>query len=269
MTGGAQAIRYADRLRLDGRGFIVLGAGDGIGAETARALSQSGAIPFCVDLVQEKADAIASATGGHACVADVTSADGVDHVFAEAKRVLGEIRGVVDIVGAVRVKPIADFSDDEFEWQQAIVLRHALYTVRAAARTMSADGVLTFVGSMIGNLAVPNQIVYGTYKAALHHLVRGAAAELGRQGIRVNAVAPGVIKTPLLLDLLDKEQWRKLDEGVPTGAVARMDEIASALLFLSTDLASHVNGVVLPVDGGMGVVAALPTLNFGPAARDD
>jgi NAD(P)-dependent dehydrogenase (short-subunit alcohol dehydrogenase family) len=177
------------------------------------------------------------------------------------------IRGFVDVIGVARIKPIAEFGDDEFEWQLGIVLRHALYVLRAAAGAMPEGGPITFVGSMAGNRAVANQIVYGTAKAALHHLVRGASSELGPKGIRVNAVAPGFIRTPRLLQLLDSSQWEQIDRQVPIGRAANPEEIASALLFLSSDMAAHVNGVVMPVDGGVSVTAALPDLNFGPASR--
>lgn len=97
--------------------------------------------------------------------------------------------------------------------------------------------------------------------------MRGAAVELGPKGIRVNAVAPGFIRTPRLLELLDAAQWAEIDRHVPSGRAATPEEIAAALLFLSSDLAAHVNGVVMPVDGGVSVTAALPDLQFGKAAR--
>src|SRR3546814_6721222 len=95
---------------------------------------------------------------------------------------------------------------------------------------MPQGGPITFVGSMSGNRAVANQLVYGTSKAALHHLVRGAAVELGPKGIRLNAVAPGFIRTPRLLELLDKAQWEEIDRHVPIGRAATPEEIAATLL---------------------------------------
>jgi NAD(P)-dependent dehydrogenase (short-subunit alcohol dehydrogenase family) len=258
---------YRALLNLNDRGFVVLGAGDGIGAQAAIALAQCGARVFCVDVVEERARSIADTVDGGACAADVTTPEGVSKAFEEAQKGLSTIDGIIDVIGIARIKPIADFQDDEIEWQLGIVLRHALYTLRAAARLMPRGGPITFVGSMSGNRAVANQIVYGTAKAALHHLVRGAAAELGPQGIRVNAIAPGFIRTPRLLELLDTAQWNEIDRHVPTGQAATTAQIASTLLFLSSDMASHVNGAVLPVDGGVGVTAALPNLSFGPASR--
>lgn len=267
MAEVAAAPDYRALLGLDGRGFVVLGAGDGIGAQISHALAQCGAGVFCVDIDEDRARAIAGAVGGHWCVADVTTPAGVASVIDEAQAKLGLIRGFVDVIGVARIKPIAEFADDEFEWQLGIVLRHALYVLRAASAAMPEGGPLTFVGSMSGNRAVANQIVYGTAKAALHHLVRGASTELGPKGIRVNAIAPGFIRTPRLLELLDQAQWDQIDRQVPSGRAATPEEIASTLLFLSSDMAAHVNGVVMPVDGGVSVTAALPDLKFGPASR--
>ena len=258
---------YSGLLRLDGRGFVVLGAGDGIGAQISHALAQCGARLFCVDVVEERARAVAKEIGGDHCVADVTRPADVTRVFEEARTQLGVIRGIVDVIGIARIKPISEFEDEEFEWQLGIVLRHALYVLRAAAEAMPEGGPITFVGSMSGNRVVANQIVYGASKAALHHVVRGAGAELGPKGIRVNAIAPGFIRTPRLLQLLDQSQWESIDSHVPSGRAATTEEIASTLLFMSSDMASHVNGVVLPVDGGVSVTAALPDLKFGAASR--
>src|SRR3546814_744090 len=267
MTQAAAAPDYRALLSLDDRGFIVLGAGDGIGAQISHGLAQCGARVFCVDIVEDKARAIAEAVGGHHCAADVTSAAGVAKVLKAAQVQLGVIHGVCDVIGVARIKPIAEFADEEFEWQLGIVLRHALYVLRGASQVMPQGGPITFVGSMSGNRAVANQLVYGTSKAALHHLVRGAAVELGPKGIRVNAVAPGFIRTPRLLELLDKAQWEEIDRHVPIGRAATPEEIAATLLFMSSDLAAHVNGVVMPVDGGVSVTAALPDLEFGKVAR--
>lgn len=267
MAMAATAPDYRNLLNLEGRGFVVLGAGDGIGAQISHALAQCGARLFCVDIAEERARSIAEAVGGFYGAADVTTSEGIAKVFKEAQAKLGVIRGVVDVIGVARIKPIAEFADEEFEWQLGIVLRHALYTLRTISHAMPEGGPVTFVGSMSGNRAVANQVIYGTSKAALHHLVRGAAAELGPKGIRVNVIAPGYIKTPRLLELLDEAQWDAIDRNVPLGRAATPEEIAATLLFLSSDMASHVSGAVLPVDGAVSVSAALPGLTFGAASR--
>jgi len=110
---------------------------------------------------------------------------------------------------------------------------------------------------------VRDQAVYGTAKAALHHLVRCTAVELAKDMIRVNAVAPGFIRTPRLEVILAPDQWRLVEQAIPMERAAQPYEIAAALLFLASDLSSHVTGQVLSVDGGLGNGAALPPLRFG------
>jgi NAD(P)-dependent dehydrogenase (short-subunit alcohol dehydrogenase family) len=116
---------------------------------------------------------------------------------------------------------------------------------------------------------VREEVVYGTAKAALHYLVLSAASELARDGIRVNAVAPGFIRTPRLEQMLGADQWALVDRAIPLGRAAQPHEIAAPLLFLASELSSHVTGQVLAVDGGLANEAALPALAFAkpqPAA---
>src|SRR5262249_51808032 len=160
--------------------------------------------------------AIAKAVCGHPCVADVTTREGLVKVFADARSAFGAVHGVVDIVGVARIKELAEFTDDDWDWQFGIVLRHAFLTLQygAAAIAEAGGGVMVFVGSMAGNRVVPNQAVYGSAKAALHHLVRCAANEHAGKRIRVNAIAPGFIRTPRLEEILSPEQWRTVESRI-------------------------------------------------------
>jgi NAD(P)-dependent dehydrogenase (short-subunit alcohol dehydrogenase family) len=119
---------------------------------------------------------------------------------------------------------------------------------------------MVFVGSISGMVSVANQAAYGTAKAALHHLVRCAAHELGPQSVRVNAVAPGFVRTPRLLARLDEEFWDRVANVNPLRRVAIPADVASAILFLASDLASYVTGNVLTLDGGTNFLAALPAM---------
>ena len=111
------------------------------------------------------------------------------------------------------------------------------------------------------------QVAYGTAKAALHHLVRGAAQELASQHTRVNAVAPGFIRTPRLEQMLSPEQWGEIERHIPLGKAARPYEIAGPILFLASDLSSHITGQIVAVDGGLNNAAALPDIKWGQAAK--
>jgi NAD(P)-dependent dehydrogenase (short-subunit alcohol dehydrogenase family) len=124
---------------------------------------------------------------------------------------------------------------------------------------------MVFVGSMAGNRVVPNQAIYGSAKAALHHLVQCAANEHGGKRVRVNAIAPGFIRTPRLEEILSPEQWKLVEGAIPLQQAATPAEIAATILFLASDLSRHVTGQVLAVDGGLGNAAAVPDLKWGLA----
>jgi NAD(P)-dependent dehydrogenase (short-subunit alcohol dehydrogenase family) len=108
-----------------------------------------------------------------------------------------------------------------------------------------------FVGSISGVPHVPGPAASGAAKAALHQLVASMGRELAPAGVRVNAVAPGFTQTPRLLTILSSEQWSQVSSIIPRGAAGRPSEIASAILFLASDISSYVTGQVLAVDGGM------------------
>ena len=191
---------YLASLRLDGQAFVVLGAGQGIGAQAALALAQAGARLLCVDRDAGLAEQIAAAVGGVACAADVTARTDMQRIFDTAHRQFGRVHGAVDIVGVAGIRALVSVDDAAWAQQFDIVLRHAWLAIQIGGEMMAADGggSLCFVGSMAGNLAVKDQVAYGTSKAALHHLVRGAAVEYAARGVRINAVAPGYVRTPRL-----------------------------------------------------------------------
>jgi len=118
---------FPQLLRLDGRGIVLLGAGQGIGEATARALSQAGARVLCVDKEGDLAQKVAREVGGEPCVADVTKRPDMERVFKQARSAFGSVRGIVDIVGMAKLAPLSAFTDADYEWQLDVGLRHAGY----------------------------------------------------------------------------------------------------------------------------------------------
>lgn len=254
---------YPGFLSLEGRGFVVLGAGDGMGRQTCHALAQAGAKVLCVDSDPELAAGIAREVSGIAVSADVTLRSDMERVFQRADEVFGPIlRGVVDIVGVAQIGALADVADDDWDRQFDIVLRHAYLTIQlgGAALASRGGGTLVFVGSISGLVSVARQAAYGTAKAALHHLVRCSAHELGPRGVRVNAVAPGFVRTPRLLSRLSESFWDNVSEVNPMRRVAIPADIASAILFLCSDLSGYVTANILTLDGGTSSVASVPQI---------
>ena len=251
---------YPGLLRLDGRGFVVVGAGQGIGRQATHALAQAGARVFCIDNQEALAKEVADEVGGIPWVADARDRDEVEATVAEAERQLGRIDGLVDIVGMAKYMDAVDTTDEDWDWTFGMVLRHAFLFAQAAGRSMAASGggSMVFVASVSGIMSAPRHAAYGAAKAGLMSWVRSLAVELGPSGVRANAVAPGMVWTPRISQLVPEELKRKNEENAPLRRVAIPADIAAAALFLVSDLSSYVNGQTLVVDGGVGVKFPYP-----------
>ncbi len=259
---------YINPASLEGRGFIVLGAGQGIGRQTSHALAQAGARVFCVDRDAELANAIAEEVEGFAFVADVTSRADMERAFAEASSRFGDtLRGLVDIVGMADIRKIPDIDDAAWSRNFDLNVRHAYLAIQIGARAMTKGGAMVFVSSISGTHSIENEASYGVAKAALNHLVRGAAHELGPQNIRVNAVTPGFVRTPRMLAALSEDFWASLKDYIPLRRAAEPSDVAKAILFLASDMSAYVTGAVIPIDGGLSVVAPVPHIPFGPGMQ--
>ena len=246
---------YEALLRLDGRGFVVVGAGQGIGRQTAHALARVGARVVCVDVEAARAEAVAAEVGGIAWAGDVRERAVVERLIADATAALGgRLHGLVDIVGEARVGDLVALSDDDWRWSFDIVLGHAFLLAQLGGRALAGagGGVMVFVASVSALTSAPHHGAYGAAKAGLLSLVRTAAVELGPRGVRVNAVAPGAVWTPRVSATLGEAGRARNSANAPLGRVAEPADIAGAILFLASDLAGYVTGHTLVVDGGVG-----------------
>jgi NAD(P)-dependent dehydrogenase (short-subunit alcohol dehydrogenase family) len=260
-TDDSEVPDYASRLRLDGRRFVVIGAGQGMGRQAVHALAANGARVVCVDREGDLAGDVAAEVDGIPWVGDVIDRQEVERLFRESTAAMGGLDGVVDIVGMAQYAGLLDIDDELWQWHQDICLRHVFLTLQLAGRVLrdaGNGGCMTFVASVSGITAAPEHSAYGAAKAGVMALVRSAAEELGPFGIRVNAVAPGVVWTPRVSAYLGEAGRKRNSENAPLRKVALPADIASALLFLSSDLAAYVSGQVLVVDGGVGVKFPYP-----------
>ncbi len=244
---------YLDLLRLDDRGIVVAGAGQGIGRQTSHALAQAGARVVCMDYDADAAEHVASEIDGVPIAADARERADIEKVLKTAEARLGRVDGVVDIIGMAKYVPLTSTTDEDWEWTQGMVLRHAFYLTQLGAKMMrqSGGGSMAFVASVSGISSAPLHAAYGAAKAGLMSLVRSAAVELGPKGIRVNAVAPGVVWTPRIAAMLGDDLKKTQEDNSPLRRVAQTSDIAAALLFLMSDLSGYVNGQTLVVDGGV------------------
>ncbi|WP_433368219.1 SDR family NAD(P)-dependent oxidoreductase [Streptosporangium sp. CA-115845] len=259
---------YPGRLRLDGRGYVVLGTGDGIGGAVCDAIAQAGGRVLCVDLDGERVGKTAARCGGEAMTADVTDREQLTAVFDRAEELFGEsFHGIVDVVGVSLAEPLADGTEESMRRQFDLVLRHPVLLTQVAIPRLAAlgHGSVVFIGSLAGTANTPRLGLYGTAKAAVHHLATACAQEFGPYGVRTNAVVVGRILGSGGTPNPPAEAVRAVEAVVPQRRCGFPDDIASVVLFLLSDLAGYVNGAEIPVDGGIGVVSPLPSTH--PANR--
>ncbi|WP_280455035.1 SDR family NAD(P)-dependent oxidoreductase [Nocardia brasiliensis] len=245
------ALDYQELFRLDGKRAAVIGAGSGIGRESALALAALGAEVVCADIDRARAEETARLAGSPAVALafDARDADAVAAAAAE----LPDLDVLVFTTGRNVRKRLFDYATDEFDAVLDLNLRAAFHLIRAFGKGMVDRGGGSIVGmSSIRAITVePGQAVYAATKAALVQLIRGAAAEFGPAGVRVNAIAPGVVRTPLTDSIYAQPQWRAAYASKSAlGRWAEPGEIAGAVAFLAADASSFVTGTMLYVDGG-------------------
>lgn len=242
---------YANLFRLDGKSAVVIGAGSGIGRESARALAAHGARVTCADRDGAAAEGTAELIGD---AADSQVLDVLDtERIASAAHRLPETDVLVFTAATNVRKRLVNCTSEEFERVLALNLRASFELVRAFAPAMAERRRGSIIGfsSIRASTVEPGQGAYSTTKAGLIQLLRTAAAEYGGHGVRANAVAPGVVETPLTRQITDDPGWyRAYAEKSALARWSRPEEMAGAVVYLASEASSFVTGSVLTVDGG-------------------
>jgi NAD(P)-dependent dehydrogenase (short-subunit alcohol dehydrogenase family) len=252
---------YLDRFNLKGRVAVVTGGGQGIGLACVEALSEAGAQVFIADRDPKAAAEGQAAMKAKGYAVEVMEMEVTDskQVEAAAARVMKE-KGRIDILvcnaGIARSETAAEDVTDE-HWLNVIDvnLNGLFWCCRAFGRHMLAAGrgSIVNIGSMSGvvvNKPQP-QAYYNTSKAAVHHLTKSLAAEWGARGVRVNAVAPTYVNTPLTAYAkTNKPMFDAWIDGTPMARMGEPDEIAAVVMFLASDAASLMTGSIVLADGG-------------------
>ena len=248
----------SDMFRLDGKVVAVIGAGSGIGEAVAVAAGAQGAHVVCFDLNPARASAAAAkivAAGGAAesAAMDLVDDAQVDAGLTGVARQHGKLDGLV-CTPAINVrKPILKYTLAEFDKVVNLNLRANFATLMAAGRIMTAQksGSIVLFSSIRSVATEPGQSVYSMTKAGILQLAKTAATEWATQGVRVNAVGPGVIETPLTAPIKNNPDWyNAYAMKNPMNRWGQPSEMAGPTIFLLSDAASYVTGTIIYADGG-------------------
>jgi meso-butanediol dehydrogenase / (S,S)-butanediol dehydrogenase / diacetyl reductase len=245
--------------------IILTGAGSGIGAATLRRLVREGANVSAADVNKEQLDSIVAGLEGRERVfvaaTDVSNLDQVQAFVGSSVERFGTPFGLVNCAGIRGVGTVLDFEPDRWRRVLAVNLDGTFFMCQAFARILKeakASGAIVNISSGAGIRGVANRLAYVASKHAIGGITSAMALELAPLGIRVNAVAPGMIRTPMTAPMFeDPENVRRIRASHPIGREGEPEEIAGAIAYFLSDDASFVTGTVLAVDGGS--TAGIPT----------
>jgi len=242
-----------DRWSLDGRVAIVAGAGRGLGLGCARALAEAGARVLLVSRTEAEITAAAAELGGAAHVADVTDPAQLPGIL-EAARALGDARVLVNAAGTNRTGPARDYAIADWDALFEVNVRATFLVSQAFGDDLLTRGVpgsIVNLSSQMGTVGYPGRVAYCSTKHAVEGMTKALGVEWAPQGIRVNAVAPTFVLTPLTKPMFDDPEFAaEVRRRLPTGELATIEQVADAVRYLACDASGSVTGTILRVDGG-------------------
>ncbi len=240
---------------LDGKLALVTGAGSGIGEAIAKAMAAAGARVIVADVNLEGAGRVAREIGASAQaeMLDVTDRAAVDALAAKIQAASGPISVLVNNAGIIRRNTV-DAANTRADWDATMAVNlDGPYIVTTAflEQLKATRGSVIHIGSIQSFVALPNSAAYTASKGGVRALTKALAIELSPLGVRVNAIGPGLIATPLNAAARENPDYMKnFAHRIPLGRLGQPDDIAQPAVFLASDMARYVTGVTLPVDGG-------------------
>jgi len=246
---------------LTGKVVLITGAASGIGAETAKAFAAEGAKVVLSDIHVTAGEALARELKGSFVAADVTSEEQVEAAVRFAVERHGRLDCMINNAGLIGVVgSLLDTSRDDWDRTLAVLLNSVFFGIKHAGRQMreQGSGVILSMSSLAGVCAGMGPHVYSVAKHGVIALSRTAASELSQYGVRVNAIAPGLVVTPLVDQVYGTREATidSASQASPLGSAAMPNEIAQSLVYLASDEAQHITAHALVVDSGVAVAGA-------------
>ncbi len=234
---------------------VVIGGGGGIGSATARLLAKQGATVIVAGRTEESVDDVAREVGGESRVLDARDLNAVKETLAEVVQQHGRLDGVVNCAGSVVLKPAHLTTPDEWDEIVATNLTTAFATVRAAGSVMKDGGSVVLVSTAATQTGLANHEAIAATKGGIDALVRSASATYGRRGLRFNAVAPGLVRTPQTERITSNDKQAETSRAMHAlGRLGEPDDVGRAIAWLLDPVNDWVTGQTLGVDGGLGQV---------------
>lgn len=250
---------YSNIFSLSGETVLITGGGSGIGASIAKCMHSAGAQVILMGrreaLLQKTVDELGERAGY--VIHDITDLDKTPEVVKTIEAKYGPISSLVNNAGIHIKKPAIETSTDEFKsvMDTHIIGAHALTCAIAPGMIARGKGSILFTASMASIFGIPQVVAYSAAKSAMIGVVRTLATELSPQGIRVNAIAPGWIETDMSRKAMDgdPDRKKKILSRTPMSKFGKPDDIGWAAVYLVSEAAAFVSGVMLPVDGGISI----------------
>ncbi len=236
--------------------YVILGATGGIGSELSRQLAAQGASLMLGAQTSEKLEKLANELRAQHFALDATQTGQVDRCVEQTVETYGRVDGIANCVGSVLLKPAHLTSDDEWAFTIAVNLTTAFATVKAAARAMRRDGgSVVLTSSAAARVGIANHEAIAAAKGGIIGLMLSASATYSRNNIRVNCVAPGLVRTPSTERITNNETSLKVSLAMhPLGRVGEPSDVASLMVWLLDPRQAWITGQVFGVDGGLGTV---------------
>jgi NAD(P)-dependent dehydrogenase (short-subunit alcohol dehydrogenase family) len=237
--------------RFENRVVVIAGGSSGLGLHVGRRFAEEGGRVVLAARDPERLAAAAAEIGALAVGCDITNFESLEALASELTERFGRIDVAVNSAGFEQQTAIRDITPDTLEPMVAVQFTGAVYFMRHMAGAMRRGGSLITISSLTAILVPENYAAYAGSKAAINHVTRIAAAEYGAEGIRVNAVAPTVVETPMTAQFFAVPAVQSAFlEQTPLGRMGELDDVSSAVLWLASDESSYITGQVINIDGG-------------------